>query len=228
MPSVPEMSELVFLRNTDIPLSKMGLTNKQIMAIVLFVYGNEQKKTGAKIMGITPQGFSDHIKGGLKKVFYFMGNGRVKPTNKIEPRKLFAKTISKSKKKRGEKMAQKKGKQNGFDFNDKYPHKAFQDDPTPPHKLFRKDDPETSKAAAFSLGDVTPLERKVYEVICRFPDGCISDQVREYFPGVAAYSSVTARYKALAEKGLIKFTGEKRPGKSGRGQRVMVAVKVAK
>jgi len=137
-------------------------------------------------------------------------------------------------------MAQKKGKQTGFDFNDKYPHKAFPDDPTPPHKLFRKDDPETSKAAAFSLGNVTPLERKVYEVICRFPDGsgglvgpaskaenvigCISDQVTPFFPGLA-YSSVTARYKALGEKGLIKFTGEKRPGKSGRGQRVMVGVK---
>jgi len=122
-------------------------------------------------------------------------------------------------------MGQKQEKQKTFDFNNGYPHKAFPDDPTPPHKLFRKDDPETSKAAAFSLGDVTPLEWKVYKVICRFPNGCISDQVREFFPGVAAYSSVTARYKALAEKGLIKYTGEKRPGKSGRGQRVMVGVK---
>jgi len=90
--------ELVFLRNTDIPLSKMGLTNKQIMAIVLVIYGNEQRKVGAEIMGITSQALSDHIKGGLKKVLYFMEKGRAKPTNKIQPKKLFAMEFLKTKK----------------------------------------------------------------------------------------------------------------------------------
>ena len=90
--------ELEFLSKTEIPLSKMGLTNKQIMAIALVVYGNEQRKVGAEIMGITPQALSDHIKGGLKKVLYFMEKGRAKPANKIQPKKLFAMGFLKTKK----------------------------------------------------------------------------------------------------------------------------------
>jgi hypothetical protein len=34
---------------------------------------------------------------------------------------------------------------------------------------------------------------------------------------------VTARYKALAEKGMIIYPGSKRKGESGRSQRVMIA-----
>lgn len=94
---------------------------------------------------------------------------------------------------------------------------------TEPFKLVRRDDPETSYQAAESV-DTTKLEALVWSVIKEFgKNGCISDDVRgklHHFP----YSSVTARYKALAEKGYIKFTGETRQGNSGRKQRIMIAV----
>lgn len=95
---------------------------------------------------------------------------------------------------------------------------------TDPRKLHRTDSPDTSVAAAESV-DTTRLENMVYEAICRFgPGGGISDQVRDKFPDLS-YSSVTARYAALKAKGLIVCPGERRPGKSGRGQAVMVATK---
>jgi len=60
-------------------------------------------------------------------------------------------------------------------------------------------------------------------VIARFPEGVISDDVRRICAdefNIISYSSITARYKALKEKGLIKCIG-KRVGKSGRYQRIM-------
>lgn len=91
---------------------------------------------------------------------------------------------------------------------------------TPAYKLVRNDDPVTSHEAAEKL-DVNRMEAKVYEVIKRYgEEGCISDQVLfvlEYY----GYSTVTARYKQLKEKGLIITDGRKRKGKSGRNQLVM-------
>lgn len=88
-------------------------------------------------------------------------------------------------------------------------------------KLFRAFDPSTSEDAAESI-DTTKLERLVYEAIKSFGNrGCISDEVRAKFPTMS-YSSVTARYKALGDKGFIIFDG-KRKGKSGRQQRIMKA-----
>lgn len=89
-------------------------------------------------------------------------------------------------------------------------------------KLYRPNDPETSREAARSVN--TPrLEQLVYETIKDYgAAGCISDDVRATHPTLA-YSSVTARFKALAEKGLIRYEGRRR-GASGRSQRVMVAV----
>ena len=93
---------------------------------------------------------------------------------------------------------------------------------TPEHKLYRPDDPETSKEAARSV-DTSRLEQLVYETVKGYgAAGCISDDVRTAHPTLA-YSSVTARFKALAEKGLIRYEG-RRKGASGRSQRVMVAV----
>lgn len=89
---------------------------------------------------------------------------------------------------------------------------------TPAFKLVRKEDPVTSHEAA-QVVDTTKLERLVYEAIKGFPEGCISDQVLELFPQYP-YSSITARYKALLDKGFIEITGV-RTGKSGRKQRVM-------
>ena len=89
---------------------------------------------------------------------------------------------------------------------------------TAPFKLARKEDPITSQEAA-QVVDTTKLERLVYEAIKGFPEGCISDEVLELFPQYP-YSSITARYKSLLDKGFIEITGV-RTGKSGRKQRVM-------
>ena len=88
--------------------------------------------------------------------------------------------------------------------------------------LARKTDPETSKEAAQSV-DVTKLEQIVLDVIKRYPNGCISQDVEFVLPEYRS-SSITPRYNQLIKKGLIVDTGEKRPGFSGRNQRVMRAV----
>ncbi len=93
---------------------------------------------------------------------------------------------------------------------------------TDPHRLMRADSIDTSAQAAMSV-DTTKLEREVYDAICGFGKrGCISDEVRARFP-FYPYSSVTARFRSLLDKGLIEDTGERRQGRSGRGQRVMRA-----
>jgi len=91
--------------------------------------------------------------------------------------------------------------------------------------LFSRNSPQTSIDAAKSL-DVTAREKMVLQAIKAFPNGCISDDVRTYCAerfNIHSYSSVTARYKSLADKKLIHFTGETRKGASGKNQRVMVA-----
>ena len=91
---------------------------------------------------------------------------------------------------------------------------------TEPFKLVRKDDPITSQEAAQAV-DSTKLEQMVYEAIKSFPDGCISDQILDMYPNYP-YSSITARYRALLDKGFIEVSGVKR-GKFGRNQRIMKA-----
>jgi len=93
---------------------------------------------------------------------------------------------------------------------------------TPAFKLARREDPTTSHQAAQKV-DTTKLESLVYEAINGFPDGCISDEILEMYPNYP-YSSITARYKSLLDKGFIEITGVKR-GKFGRNQRVMRAAK---
>ncbi len=88
--------------------------------------------------------------------------------------------------------------------------------------LARREDPTTSPQAAQAV-DTTKLETLVYEAIKGFPDGCISDEILEMYPNYP-YSSITARYRALLDKGFIEVTGVKR-GKFGRNQRIMKAVK---
>ena len=101
---------------------------------------------------------------------------------------------------------------------------------TPTYTLYRRDAPDTSIEAAEEL-DVTKREKMVLGAIKALQAqagtlrGCISDDVRNYCTqhhNIHSYSSVTARYKSLEDKGLIEYTGEKRKGESGRNQRVMV------
>ncbi len=94
---------------------------------------------------------------------------------------------------------------------------------TNPKFLVRSAAPDTSKAAAYAV-DTTHLESLVYAAIRSFgASGCISDEVQSRFEGYP-YSSITARFRALIDKGYIEDTGERRPGRSGRSQRVMRAV----
>jgi len=93
---------------------------------------------------------------------------------------------------------------------------------TPAFKLVRNDDPSTSHDAAEQL-DVSKMERIVLAAITSFADkGCISDDVLNIIPN-HRYSTVTARYKQLKEKGLIFVDNRKRKGESGRQQLVMWA-----
>ena len=90
-------------------------------------------------------------------------------------------------------------------------------------KLVRTGDPDTSYEAAIAV-DTTKLEGMVYEAIKKYGDrGCISDQIRALYSAYP-YSSITARYRALLDKGFIVDTGERRQGQSGRSQRVMKAL----
>ena len=91
---------------------------------------------------------------------------------------------------------------------------------TEPFKLVRNQDPATSHQAA-QLVDSTKLEQMVYEAIKSHPEGCISDDILSMFPNYP-YSSITARYRALLDKGFIEVSGVKR-GKFGRNQRIMKA-----
>ena len=92
---------------------------------------------------------------------------------------------------------------------------------TPAYKLVRNQDPSTSHEAAEKL-DVNRMEKIVYDTIDAFgTKGCISEDVlgmlHEY-----GYSTVTARYKQLKEKGLVIVDHRKRRSlKSGRNQQIM-------
>lgn len=85
-------------------------------------------------------------------------------------------------------------------------------------KLVRKNDPLTSHEAAVHV-DTTKLEQLVYDTIASFPDGCIQDEVLQVLPFLP-YSSVTARFKALKDKGYVEVIGT-RKGRSGRNQSVL-------
>lgn len=85
-------------------------------------------------------------------------------------------------------------------------------------KLVRRNDPLTSHEAAMTV-DTTKLEQLVYDTIASFPDGCIQDEVLQVLPFLP-YSSVTARFKALKDKGYVEVIGM-RKGRSGRNQSVL-------
>lgn len=105
-----------------------------------------------------------------------------------------------------------------------------------PEKLYRKDGPSTSAKAAYDV-DTKTWEKRVLAIIRRYTygfgkpkpdkpdtlDGCISDQVRHVNPG-ASYSSRTARYISLEDKGLISRGPDERKGDSGSDQMVMRAI----
>lgn len=93
----------------------------------------------------------------------------------------------------------------------------------------RSTDPDTSHEAARSMEPRGPSElvrRRVYDVIKSFgPAGCISDEVLACAElADLNYGTITPRYRQLINKGLVRDTGNRKPGVSGRSQRIMVAV----
>jgi hypothetical protein len=90
---------------------------------------------------------------------------------------------------------------------------------TDPRKLARREDPETSHAAAEAL-DSAAKEKLAFDAVAKFGTrGCIQDEVLALFPA-HMYNTITPRFKALVEKGLIEATGERRKGRSGKMQMV--------
>lgn len=100
----------------------------------------------------------------------------------------------------------------------------FDQPPTPPRTLVRKQDPETSHTAAHTI-DASRLEAMVLEDIEQAGNyGITQDELILLHPEFS-YSSITARPAALKRKGLIFDSGERRKGRSGRPCAVL---KVAK
>lgn len=94
---------------------------------------------------------------------------------------------------------------------------------TPIKNLFRRNAVDTSVQAAEDL-PVTRLELIVLEAIrAAGKEGITADELLAKFPHLS-YSSVTARPASLKEKGLVKDSGERRKGRTGRNQAVLVAV----
>jgi hypothetical protein len=97
---------------------------------------------------------------------------------------------------------------------------------TPVKKLFRKNAVDTSVDAAMKL-KVTTLELLVLEAIRKSKKkGMTADELLGALPNLS-YSSVTARPAALKEKGLVVYSGLRRPGRFGRNQAVLVASEFA-
>jgi predicted DNA-binding protein (UPF0251 family) len=60
--------EYSYLKDNSLNIESMGLTDKQLMAVSLVFYGGLKKKVAARIMKISSQALSDHLKAGLKKM----------------------------------------------------------------------------------------------------------------------------------------------------------------
>ena len=91
---------------------------------------------------------------------------------------------------------------------------------TNPITLRRNLAPYTSHESANKV-EATQMEKIVWEVIDSFGEtGCISDQVQYALPQ-HRYSTITARYKALKDKGLVIVDGSAVKGESGRKQQKM-------
>jgi hypothetical protein len=87
------------------------------------------------------------------------------------------------------------------------------------HALARKTDPETSHEAAGGI-KVAPLEAVVLEALKAAPAGYTADELAIKLPTIPM-NTLTPRFASLMRKGLIRDTGERRQGRSGRSQRVL-------
>ena len=85
----------------------------------------------------------------------------------------------------------------------------------------RATDPDTAVEAAYSV-HVAPIEIAIMDVIRDATDGCTAHEVSEKLSHIPL-NTLTPRFETLARKGLIEDSGNRRPGRSGRMQRVMIA-----
>jgi hypothetical protein len=91
--------------------------------------------------------------------------------------------------------------------------------------LYRKTASDTSIEAANSI-DVTVLEKLVFEAILSSGKlGMTQDDLLSAFPDMS-YSSITARPASLKRKGLVVDSGQRRAGRSGRNQAVLIATEL--
>lgn len=88
--------------------------------------------------------------------------------------------------------------------------------------LHRADASDTSVQAAYSVPTASLEARVLAEIRAAGRKGITQDELIDALPGVK-YPSLTARFSALLRNGLIVDTGERREGRSGRNQRVLVA-----
>lgn len=93
---------------------------------------------------------------------------------------------------------------------------------TDPALLHRADASDTSVEAAYSVETASVEDRVLREIRKAGESGTTQDALRDAMPDVS-YPTLTARFSALLRKGLIADSGERRLGKSGRKQRVIVA-----
>lgn len=92
--------------------------------------------------------------------------------------------------------------------------------------LFRRGASDTSIEAAQSI-ELPKLERMVLNAIRQAKrKGMTQDELLEKFRHYS-YSSITARPSALKRKGLILDSGERRTGRSGRRQAILIASEFA-
>ncbi len=84
-------------------------------------------------------------------------------------------------------------------------------DDVSPHKLHRKDDPETSKEAAYSL----PLSKTRAFVLSLIKDagvkGITVKEMKRNYPDMG-YSTISSRPSELERLNLIFYAGDKRDG----------------
>ena len=85
----------------------------------------------------------------------------------------------------------------------------------------RATDPDTSVEAAYSV-HVQPVEIAIMDVIKDATEGCTAHEVSIKLSHIPL-NTLTPRFATLARKGLIEDSGNRRPGRSGRMQRVMIA-----
>lgn len=98
---------------------------------------------------------------------------------------------------------------------------------TDPSKLHHKHGPGTSTEAAH-LVDTKTWERRVFLAVRSFGTaGCtqedVIEKVRADWGADTPYSTITARFKALKDRGAIIYTGERRKHKKGSSSEVRYA-----